>query len=121
VGKPPGSTSAGNVVSGADSPDAIADRLQWIVAGIGICHHQRLSRSHGDVEMQTDDLANLTLPARLAAMEALWDSLSHDPLHNPSPAWHAEVLAQRRLEMAQAVPCEETKRRLRSLADARQT
>jgi hypothetical protein len=53
-------------------------------------------------------------------MEALWDSLSHDPLHNPSPAWHAEVLAQRRLEMDQAVPWEETKRRLRSLADARQ-
>jgi hypothetical protein len=34
--------------------------------------------------MQTDDLAKLPLPARLAAMEALWDSLSHDPLHNPS-------------------------------------
>ena len=71
--------------------------------------------------MQTDDLAKLPLPARLAAMEALWDSLSHDPLHNPSPAWHAEVLAQRRLEMDQAVPWEETKRRLRSLADVRPT
>ena len=43
-----------------------------------------LSCSQGDVEMQTDDLAKLPLPARLAAMEALWDSLSHDPLHNPS-------------------------------------
>jgi len=95
--------------------------LRWIGAGIGICYHQPLSCSHGGVEMQTDDLANLPLPARLAAIEVLWDSLSHDPSHNPSPAWHAEVLAQRRLEMEQAVPWEETKRRLRSLADARQT
>ena len=70
--------------------------------------------------MQTEELANLPLSARLAAMEALWDSLSHDPLHNPSPAWHAEVLAQRRMEMDQAVPWEETKRRLRSFANARE-
>ena len=70
--------------------------------------------------MQADELSDLPLAARLAAMEALWDSLSHDPLHNASPAWHAAVLAQRRLEMEQAVPWEETKRRLRSFAAARQ-
>ena len=70
--------------------------------------------------MPTDDLASLPLSAKLAAMEALWDSLAHHPQHNPSPSWHAGVLARRRLEMDQAIPWEETKRRLRAFADPRQ-
>ncbi|MEJ8855393.1 addiction module protein [Variovorax robiniae] len=69
--------------------------------------------------MQIAELAALPLPERLAAMEALWDSLSHDPAHDPSPAWHQEVLAQRRKELAQGhtLPWDEVKRHLRALRD----
>jgi putative addiction module component (TIGR02574 family) len=72
--------------------------------------------------MQTTDYARLPLPERLAAMEALWDSLSHDPNHDPSPAWHAQVLAQRRHEMTQGqgVPWDQAKRQLRALANGNQ-
>ena len=69
--------------------------------------------------MQAADLTKLTLAERLAAMEALWDSLSHDPNHDPSPAWHAQVLAKRRQELTQAKakPWDEAKLELRALAD----
>lgn len=70
--------------------------------------------------MPIDDLASLPLSAKLAAMEALWDSLSRHSQHDPSPPWHADVLAKRRLEMDQAIPWDETKRRLRAFAQAHQ-
>ena len=72
--------------------------------------------------MQTVDLTHLNLTERLAAMEALWDSLSHDPSHNPSPAWHAQVLAKRREELIQglAKPWDQAKRELRSPAGRQQ-
>ena len=38
-------------------------------------------------EMTTDD--------KLAIMELLWDDLSRTPEDMRSPAWHAEVLAER--------------------------
>jgi len=68
--------------------------------------------------MQTADLAKLPLAERLAAMEALWDSLSHDPRHDPSPAWHAQVLTQRReeVERGESLPWDEVKQRLRAIA-----
>ena len=68
--------------------------------------------------MQTVDLTHLNLTERLAAMEALWDSLSHDP----SPAWHAQVLARRREELIQglAKPWDQAKRELRSPAGRQQ-
>ena len=74
------------------------------------------------VIMQTVDLTHLNLTERLAAMEALWDSLSHDPSHNPSPAWHAQVLAKRREELIQglAKPWDQAKRELRSTAGRQQ-
>ena len=71
--------------------------------------------------MQTADIAKLSLAERLAAMEALWDSLSHDPNHEPSPAWHAAVLEQRRRELGQgrAIPWDEAKQHLRSISSKR--
>lgn len=72
--------------------------------------------------MQAPEYARLPLPERLAAMEALWDSLSHDPNHDPSPAWHAKVLTERlrELESGQSVPWDQAKRELRSISDGKQ-
>lgn len=45
--------------------------------------------------MNMAELRTLPLAQRLEAMEVLWESLSHDSVFDPSPAWHAEILAQR--------------------------
>jgi hypothetical protein len=45
--------------------------------------------------MNMSELAQLPLADRLQAMEILWTSLAQDPAHDPSPAWHEEVLSQR--------------------------
>ena len=45
--------------------------------------------------MNMAELSTLPLAQRLEAMEVLWDSLSHDSAYDPSPAWHADILAQR--------------------------
>ena len=48
-----------------------------------------------DFTMNMAELSTLPLAQRLEAMEVLWESLSHDSAYDPSPAWHADVLAQR--------------------------
>jgi hypothetical protein len=40
-------------------------------------------------------LNEMTTAEKLAVMELLWDDLSRTPEEIPSPAWHAEVLAER--------------------------
>ena len=40
-------------------------------------------------------LSEMTTADKLAVMELLWDDLSRTPEDIPSPAWHAEVLAER--------------------------
>ena len=40
-------------------------------------------------------LAEMTHADKLRAMEELWDDLCHSAEGVPSPAWHAEVLAER--------------------------
>ncbi len=49
--------------------------------------------------MNMVELSNLPLADKLQAMEVLWESLCRDTRYDPSPAWHAEVLAQRALEI----------------------
>lgn len=41
-------------------------------------------------------LDQMTLADKLEAMELLWADISKIPDKLPSPAWHAEVLAERR-------------------------
>ena len=45
--------------------------------------------------MDMAELTKLPLAQRLEAMEALWDSLTHDLAYHPGPAWHADILAER--------------------------
>jgi hypothetical protein len=45
-------------------------------------------------------LKEMTLHEKLAAMEALWEDLSRSPESIESPAWHEEVLDERRQRIA---------------------
>lgn len=51
--------------------------------------------------MNMAELTTLPLAERLQAMEVLWDSLCHDSKFDPSPAWHADILAGRLAEIRQ--------------------
>jgi hypothetical protein len=50
-------------------------------------------------------IENMTVSEKLAAMEALWESLSSDPSNIPSPSWHGDVLAAREDEASQNKDC----------------
>ena len=45
-------------------------------------------------------LKEMTLHKKLAAMEALWEDLARSPESIESPAWHEEVLDERRQRIA---------------------
>lgn len=51
--------------------------------------------------MTTLALEKMSLPEKLAAMEFLWEDLSRTPEVVESPAWHKEVLAERRQRVAE--------------------
>jgi hypothetical protein len=46
-------------------------------------------------------LDSMTLADKLEAMETLWADISRIPTEVPSPAWHREVLEERRLMVEQ--------------------
>lgn len=45
-------------------------------------------------------LKEMTLEEKLAAMELLWEDLARSPDAVESPAWHKEVLNERRQQVA---------------------
>ena len=49
---------------------------------------------------KTLPLKEMTLHEKLAAMEALWEDLARSPQSIESPAWHEEVLDERRQRIA---------------------
>ena len=46
-------------------------------------------------------IKKMPLAERLATMEQLWESFSTEQDKLPSPKWHAEVLTERRRQIAQ--------------------
>ena len=46
-----------------------------------------------------ENIGKMTQQERLQAMEALWDALTHDASEPVSPAWHEEILANRRAKI----------------------
>lgn len=54
--------------------------------------------------MNTSDIKKMSRSERLAAIEALWDSLLDEEAEIESPDWHRDVLEQRRswIESGQA-------------------
>ena len=46
-------------------------------------------------------LKEMTVQEKLAAMESLWEDLAHSPETVESPAWHKEVLDERRQRVAE--------------------
>ena len=71
--------------------------------------------------MQLHELSELSAPARIEAMELLWQAMSEDVQHSAHliPSWHQQVL-ERRLQAMQSgdentTPWEMAKNRLRDL------
>ena len=66
--------------------------------------------------MSTAEIQKMTTAERLQAMEALWEALCHEEKEPESPAWHEEVLADRKriLESGEAkfLTLDEVKARL---------
>jgi hypothetical protein len=62
---------------------------------------------------------SMSTAEKIDAMEALWASLCADPHSVESPAWHGELLAERRKRLASGQSkvndWEDAKRRLREL------
>ena len=73
--------------------------------------------------MNMAELSTLPLAQRLEAMEVLWESLSHDSAYDPSPGWHADVLAQRvrEIESGQATGWADAKGRIFAKANQLKT
>lgn len=46
-------------------------------------------------------LATMTLADKLEAMELLWADISRQPADLPSPAWHRDILQERRRLVAE--------------------
>ncbi len=46
--------------------------------------------------MTAADISKMTVIERLQTMEALWDSLTHESTEIKSPAWHGDVLSERK-------------------------
>lgn len=71
--------------------------------------------------MQFHELSELSAPARIQAMELLWQAMSEDVQHSANliPSWHQQVL-DRRLRVMQSgdedtISWEMAKNRLRDL------
>ena len=45
--------------------------------------------------MNTAEISKMSVTERLQAMEALWDSLTHEKNEISPPNWHGEVLSAR--------------------------
>ena len=47
--------------------------------------------------LDATQIENMSVAERLQAIEQLWDALCHETGDLPSPGWHQEVLADRKL------------------------
>jgi putative addiction module component (TIGR02574 family) len=46
--------------------------------------------------MTIAEISEMTVLERLQTMEALWDSLTHEPVQIKPPVWHQNVLSKRK-------------------------
>jgi len=46
--------------------------------------------------MTITEISKMSVIERLQTMEALWDSLTHEPTEIKSPEWHGDVLSERK-------------------------
>jgi len=49
--------------------------------------------------LDSNAINKMSQDEKLRAMEALWDALTHGESEPPSPTWHEEILASRKLKM----------------------
>jgi len=53
-----------------------------------------------EVPMNIAEISKMSVLERLQTMEALWDSLSHEPSEMKSPKWHEDILSDRKEKIA---------------------
>ncbi len=46
--------------------------------------------------MTIAEISKMSVIERLQTMEALWDSLTHESTEIESPAWHGDILSERK-------------------------
>ena len=67
--------------------------------------------------LETAKIREMTMAERLQALEQLWDAVCREDEDVPSPAWHADVLADRKARATRGdsrfLTLEELKARLR--------
>jgi hypothetical protein len=51
--------------------------------------------------MQTLEIEKMNTTERLQAMEVLWDALIHEKYEIKSPAWHHDILKERKEKIAE--------------------
>ena len=51
--------------------------------------------------MNTSEITRMSKIERLQTMEAIWDSLIHEPSEIESPDWHGETIAARKKAIAE--------------------
>ena len=65
--------------------------------------------------MKTAEIKKMSISERIRTMEAIWDSLLYDNADIPSPEWHGNILAERKIKIdegsARFLSIEEVKKR----------
>lgn len=51
--------------------------------------------------MDSDTIKNMTQQERLIAMDLLWQAILYEDSNTASPAWHDEILQERRKQFAE--------------------
>jgi len=71
------------------------------------------------IELSSAELDALTVPEKVRLLEQLWQSLCNHPADVSSPEWHAQVLRERSLRLADGratrIPWAEAKAQLEQL------
>jgi hypothetical protein len=70
--------------------------------------------------LEAAQIHQMSMAERLQALEQLWDAVCRDDVDMPSPAWHAEVLEDRKARAARGearfLTLDQLKARLRASA-----
>jgi len=65
------------------------------MSGYAIANPTYAIRKIGDI-MNATEITSMSKIERLQTMEAIWDSLTHEPSELESPDWHRDTLAARK-------------------------
>jgi hypothetical protein len=110
-----------------ETPDGVTtneprNRNRTTVFACGFRLIRRVIAGHtAAMKLNASDIAKMSRIERLAAIEALWESLLEEQSGIESPGWHRDILAERERRIAEGkmgfVDLDELKRRLRKATE----